>query len=107
MMITQSKKQKVQSKKLSLALMEGQSLNAGTLKVLCFLLFTLSFSCSTSGKEEKQPAEATSENATWTVTVRGKVGFPQQGQIMIQEIKDGSIGWQDTIGLKGNYTFAK
>jgi peroxiredoxin len=73
------------------------------LKVFCFLLCTLSFSCATSGKEE--PAD----NGGWTVTVKGKVGFPQQGgQILIQELKEGGQGgWQDTILLKGNYTFAK
>lgn len=98
----QSRKLNAESRKL-----DKNKINTGTLKAFCFLLFALSFSCSTSGKEEKQPGEATPEKATWTVTVRGKVGFPQQGQIMIQEIKDGSIGWQDTIGLKGNYTFAK
>jgi peroxiredoxin len=72
-----------------------------TLKALCFLLCALSFSCSTAGKDE--PAE----NGTWTITVKGKVGHPQQGQITIQEMKDGGEGWQDTITLKGNYTYAK
>jgi peroxiredoxin len=75
---------------------------SGRIKAFCFLLFALSFSCSTSGKEE-----ISTENGTWTITVKGKVGFPQQGQILIQEIKDGALGWQDTIQLKSNYTFAK
>jgi peroxiredoxin len=65
-----------------------------------FLFFVFCFSCSFSTKEE-------AGNNNWTVTINGKVGFPQQGQIMIQEIKDGAVGWQDTIGLKSNYTYSK
>jgi peroxiredoxin len=71
------------------------------LKTILFLMLALTFSCSTSGKDDK-PADN-----SWTVTIKGKVGFPQQGQIVIQELKDGSTGWQDTIKLKSNYTFAK
>lgn len=78
----------------------------GKLRALCFLLFALSFSCSTSGKEESATKQIT-DPGSWTVTINGKVGFPQQGQITIQEIKDGGTGWQDTIQLKSNYTFAK
>ncbi|MBT1697795.1 TlpA family protein disulfide reductase [Fulvivirgaceae bacterium PWU4] len=76
------------------------------LKAFCFLLCALSFSCSTSGKDE---ATENAENGGWTVTIRGKVGFPQEGQITIQELKETGQGgvWQDTITLKGNYTFAK
>jgi peroxiredoxin len=74
-------------------------------RACCFLLFALSFSCSTSGKEEDKDSQGI---PTWVVTIRGKVGFPQQkGQILIQELKDGSTGWQDTITLKSNYTFEK
>jgi peroxiredoxin len=72
------------------------------LKTILFLVLALTFSCSTSGKEDDKPADN-----SWTVTIKGKVGFPQQGQIVIQELKDGSTGWQDTIKLKSNYTFAK
>jgi peroxiredoxin len=74
------------------------------LKTCSLLLVALCLSCSTNGKEDLQ-AEA--ENGTWYVTVRGKVGFPQQGQITIQELRDGGNAWQDTITLKGDYTFAK
>lgn len=80
--------------------------NGPGLKAFCFLLFALSFSCATSGKEEAVNDEPL-EEGVWTVTIKGKVGFPQQGQIVIQEIKDGALGWQDTIQLKSNYTFAK
>ena len=73
------------------------------MKTFGFLLFALCFSCNTSGKDE----QADDENA-WYVTVKGKVGFPQAGgTIVIQEIKDGALGWKDTIQLKSNYTFAK
>jgi peroxiredoxin len=76
------------------------------LKAFCFLLFALSFSCSTSGKEEHLKNDE--QVSSWFVTVRGKVNFPQQGQIIIQELKDGNAtGWQDTITLKSNNTFAK
>ncbi len=71
-------------------------------KTFCFLLFAMCLSCTTSGKEEQ------AEAGTWTITIRGKVGFPQAGgKIMIQEIKDGATGLTDTIQLKSNYTFAK
>lgn len=71
-------------------------------KAFCFLLFAFCFSCSTSGKEEP------SKDGSWHITIQGKVGYPQAGgQISIQEIKDGSTGWQDTIQLKSNYTFSK
>jgi peroxiredoxin len=72
------------------------------LKAYTLLLFALCLSCSTNGKEE-QPAD----DGSWFVTIRGKVGYPQTGPITIQEIKDGSTGFQDTIGLKSDYTFAK
>ena len=68
-----------------------------------FLLITFFFSCSFSSKDESsQP-----DQPGWTVTVKGKVGFPQKGQIMIQEITNNGVGWQDTVSLKQNYTFSK
>jgi peroxiredoxin len=67
---------------------------------LCLSLFLFCFSCSFSTKEE-------SGAGGWTVVVSGKVGFPQKGQIIIQEIKNGALGWQDTVMLKSNYTFSK
>ncbi len=65
-----------------------------------FLLFAFCFSCSSASKED-------SNADTWEVTVSGKVGFPQQGQITIQEIKNGALGWSDTVKLKSNYTYSK
>lgn len=71
-------------------------------KAFCFMFFALCFSCSTSGKEEP------TKDGSWHITIQGKVGYPQAGgQISIQEIKEGSTGWQDTIQLKSNYTFVK
>jgi len=69
-------------------------------KVLAFGLLVLAFcfSCSSTSKEDA---------GTWTVTISGKVGFPAQGQILIQEIKNGAFGWQDTIKLKSNYAYSK
>ena len=67
---------------------------------LCLLLFLFCFSCSFSTKEE-------GGSAGWTIVVSGKVGFPQNGQIIIQEVKNGALGWQDTVMLKSNYTFSK
>jgi peroxiredoxin len=71
------------------------------LKAYSLLLIALCLSCSTNGKEEQE------DDGSWYVTVNGKVGYPQSGQITIQELKDGSAGWQDTIGLKSDYTFSK
>ncbi|MDQ2658521.1 MAG: TlpA family protein disulfide reductase [Bacteroidota bacterium] len=72
-------------------------------KACCLLLLALSLSCSTNGKEDGQ-----SQDGSWYVTIRGKVGHPQpSGEITIQELKDGGSGWQDTVGLKSDYTFAK
>ncbi len=64
------------------------------------MLFALCFSCSSTSKED-------SVGDSWEVIISGKVGFPQQGQILIQEIKNGTLGWQDTVKLKSNYTYSK
>jgi peroxiredoxin len=78
--------------------------NLSSFKTFCFLIFALSFSCTTSGKDETKKDTTTG----WVVTIHGKVAFPQQrGEIIIQELKDGVPGWQDTIQLKSNYTFSK
>jgi peroxiredoxin len=70
--------------------------------LLIFLLSTafLLPGCSTNGQQPKN------EN-TRTVTVSGKVGFPQAGSITIMELKNSGQGWQDTIRLKENYTYSK
>lgn len=72
----------------------------------CLLLFAFCISCSFTSKEES--STVTSTAAGWTVVVSGKVGFPQAGaQIIVQEITNGGLGWQDTITLKSNYTYSK
>lgn len=71
--------------------------------VLGLITLGVVLSCSSSSKED-----AKTETTGWTVTVTGKVGHPKPGgQIIIQEVKNGSFGWQDTITLKPNYTFTK
>jgi len=46
-------------------------------------------------------------DAGWTIVLSGKVGFPQQGAISIQEIMQNGSGRRDTITLKKDYSFAK
>ena len=50
---------------------------------------------------------ACEKEAGWDVTVRGKVGFPQQGAISIQEMKPDGTGVKEPITLSKNYTFEK
>lgn len=76
-------------------------------RIIFFVFVGLGISCAGSGKEEPL-STADQGTPSWIVTIKGKVGFPQQGQIMIAEMKDNnSGGWQDTIKLKSDYTFAK
>lgn len=76
-------------------------------KAVCLLLAALSFSCTTSGKEEPVQQQQQTGKA-WTVTISGKVGYPGAGQISISEIgADNSNGQEDTIMLKKDYTFVK
>ena len=77
------------------------------MRVIFFVLASLGFSCAGSATDDSASSLEQSKPA-WTVTVKGKVGYPQQGQIVIAEMKDNSTGgWQDTIKLKSDYTFAK
>ncbi len=46
-------------------------------------------------------------DAGWTIVLSGKVGFPQQGSISIQEIMQNGSGRRDTITLRKDYSFAK
>lgn len=85
--------------------------------LISFLVIAIA--CTTSGKDEsnnptkqeatKEPGDLAGNTKPWIVTVKGKVGFPQPGTITISRInEDGSpAGYQDTIKLKSNYTFAK
>jgi peroxiredoxin len=47
------------------------------------------------------------EKPGWEVTVKGKVGFPQSGEITIQEIKQGGNPVKEVITLNDNYTYEK
>jgi peroxiredoxin len=78
-----------------------------TVRVIFFVFAGLGFSCAGAGNEGNS-ASADQGTPSWIVTIKGKVGFPQQGQIVIAEMKDNATGgWQDTIKLKSDYTFAK
>lgn len=70
------------------------------LKSILFLSFLVVLGCSSNGQ---QPVN---KDGTF-VTVRGKVGFPQNGTITIMELKRSGKGWQDTIQLKSNSSFSK
>lgn len=56
--------------------------------------------CSTNGQQK-------TTDGGKTITVSGKVGFPQGGVITILELTNSGAGWQDTIKLKSNYTYSK
>jgi peroxiredoxin len=77
-----------------------------TTMILINLFFALIF---TNCNPEKKTEVAEATDNGWDIVLKGKVGFPQQGQIVIQEIKqDGSAGGKkDTIQLKSDYSFAK
>ena len=50
---------------------------------------------------------ACKQEAGWEVTVRGKVGFPQQGEIELVEMKQDGSGKKEPITLTENYTYEK
>lgn len=78
-----------------------------TLRIVLFVFVVLGISCAGATTEDST-ATVDQNGPSWTVTIKGKVGFPQQGQIVIAEMKDNNTGgWQDTIKLKSDYTFAK
>jgi peroxiredoxin len=71
------------------------------LKLEIFLsIVMLLTGCSLNGQQKK-------EEGGWYVTVRGKVGYPQKGEITITELRNDGKGWNDTVTLKSNYTFSK
>ncbi|MCE7862389.1 MAG: AhpC/TSA family protein [Bacteroidetes bacterium CHB5] len=43
----------------------------------------------------------------WEITLTGKVGFPQTGEISVKELREDNSGATDTIKLKADYTFNK
>lgn len=72
-----------------------------------FLLFAFCFSCSFGTKESSGETMTPEAQGGWTVTVSGKVGYPEKGQIIIQEVRNNALGWQDTINVKSDNTFSK
>jgi peroxiredoxin len=61
------------------------------------------FSCNNT-----QSKTAATKEDGWKVNIRGKVGFPQNGEIRLSEIRqDQQPPVEDTIRLKSNYTFDK
>jgi peroxiredoxin len=64
------------------------------------LMFLLLAGCSSNG-QQKAPAGG------WTITLKGKVGYPQAGEISITELRNDGKGKRDTIQLKSNYTYVK
>lgn len=64
------------------------------------LLTGFLFNCSPAAKEE-------AKDGGWDIVLSGKVGFPQQGEIYIQEIRQDGNAKRDTITLRKDYSFAK
>ena len=64
------------------------------------LLTGFLFNCSPATKEE-------AKDGGWDIVLSGKVGFPQQGEIYIQEIRQDGKAKRDTITLRKDYSFAK
>ena len=64
-----------------------------------FILLFASFGCSSEKK---------ADDGGWDVVIKGKVNFPQQGTIQIQELKVNGAGAQpEVIELKKDNTFSK
>ena len=108
MRIEQSLKLKAESLLIRYSkLGRGRSLFRFLHSAFCFKLFTFSFLLFAFVSHVRLRLKKIRMRDTWEVTISGKVGFPQQGQITIQEIKNGALGWSDTVKLKSNYTFSK
>ncbi len=69
------------------------------------IVFNFLFALILTNCSPEKKAEAV--DSGWTIVLSGKVGFPQQGPISIQEIMPNGSGRRDTITLKKDYTFAK
>ena len=73
---------------------------------VCVVLFVIGISCSSSAKEEGTPSAA-ADQQSWTITITGLIKNPQNGKVVIQEVKNGGNGWQDTISVKPQGKFSK
>jgi peroxiredoxin len=73
----------------------------GALSILGVVLAALVSCGGAQGKKEEA-------KDGWEISIRGKVGFPQNGEIRLTELRqDQQVPVEDTIVLKSNYTFAK
>lgn len=70
---------------------------------LMLLLSLSGVSCSS----EKEKKDEKSKDNGWDIVIRGRVGYPGDGEISIQELKQDNSGKRDTILLKSNYKFSK
>lgn len=77
--------------------------------MLAFFVLISFMTCSSSGNSENKGDSGNTEISSQGayVTIRGKVNYPQAGQITIQELKEGGTAWNDTITLKKDNTFIK
>src|SRR5688572_26790979 len=80
---------------------EGSKNFMAHMRIIIFLISALVVlnGCSSNGQQPK--------DGSWVVTIQGKVGFPQSGNISIMELTRSGKAWQDTIKLKSNYTYVK
>ena len=70
---------------------------------LMLLLSLSGVSCSS----EKEKKDEKSKDNGWDIVISGRVGYPGDGEISIQELKQDNTGKRDTILLKSDYTFSK
>ncbi len=73
----------------------------GALSIFGVMLSVL-VSCGGAQKKNEEKKDG------WEVSIHGKVGFPQNGEIRLTELRqDQQKPIEDTIVLKGNYTYLK
>ena len=66
------------------------------MRLVLFFILVILAGCATKKQEGKE------------ITIKGTVGFPQPGEIIITELRPGvQHPFEDTIKLKGNYTYLK
>ena len=90
-----------------IGIFEGTSWNISKAITITLLSFVVCFSCSSTSKEDPKTATGGTDQAAWTVTVKGTVVSPQKGPITIMQITEGGTGWQDTVVLSSKNTFTK
>jgi peroxiredoxin len=63
-------------------------------------IVVLAIACSNQKKEQ------VADNGGWDVTIKGKVNYPENGTIEIQELTADGSGIKDTIQLNGDKTYS-